>query len=432
MNPYFNDGRDWFFTHRFGLFLHWGLYALTGEHEQVQQRRNIPRAEYGELIKQFNPVNYHPDAWLDMAQRAGMNYVCLTAKHHDGFCLWDSPSCDFNVMHSPYGRDVVGMLAEACHKRNMPLCLYYSVVDWHHRNYPNAGRSHELSGPVPGDEPSMERYMNFLRRQVRELCTQYGEIHGFWWDMNSTGVVDPSINQMIRQLQPNAVINNRGFDEGDYGTPEREWDEALRNVRGFEKPVQACNAVSAESWGYREDDDCYTDRQLIGGIDKYLSRGGSYLLNVGPKPDGTIRDGDAAMLDRIGRWYHAVEPALLAEPCSHLTDNAEVLLTRDGQTIYVHLHQLPTTDRVYLPPFSQPPRSATLLNTGQAVRATIGWTPNRCNFDKFSLRLSNLPVNELSNEVPVIALQFDQPIPANWPDDAWPRHRTAPVSQFGE
>ena len=195
--------------------------------------------EYERLVGQFNPTRFDPDAWLDLAERTGMRYVCLTTKHHDGFCLWDTAQTDYNVMRTPYGRDVVGMLAEACHRRCFPLCLYYSVVDWHHPSYPNQDRSHELAGPQPGDEPDFAKYRAFLVAQVRELCTQYGEIHGFWWDMNVTGVVDPSINAMIRSLQPKAVINNRGFDEGDFGTPERDYEGATRYRRSPGAPRPA-------------------------------------------------------------------------------------------------------------------------------------------------------------------------------------------------
>lgn len=179
----FGDGRDWFFDRPYGLFVHWGLYAIPAWHEQLQWRGPVPRNDYAKLCEQFDPVRFDPDAWLDLAEEAGMEYLCFTTKHHDGFCLWDTKQTDFNVMHTPHGRDVLGRVADACHRRRMPLCLYYSVVDWHHRNYPNQGRHHELPGPLPGDEPDLERYMAFLVEQVRELCTQYGEIHGFWWDM---------------------------------------------------------------------------------------------------------------------------------------------------------------------------------------------------------------------------------------------------------
>ncbi len=191
MNDTFNDGRDWFFQKRFGLFIHWGLYAIPAWHEQLQWRGRVSRADYQKLALDFNPVRFDPDAWLDLAQAAGMEYLCVTTKHHDGFCLWDTAQTDYNVMNTPYGRDILGLLAGACHRRGVPLCLYYSVVDWHQPNYPNQDRSHELPGPAAGDEPDLDRYMAFLKAQVHELCTQYGEIHGFWWDMNVTGLRRP-------------------------------------------------------------------------------------------------------------------------------------------------------------------------------------------------------------------------------------------------
>jgi len=243
---HFGDGRDWFFEARFGMFVHWGIYAVAGWHEQHQWRGRVPRTEYVKLAGQWNPVKFDPDQWLDLAESAGMRYVCLTTKHHDGFCLWDTKLTDFNTMNTPYGRDIVGMLAEACHRRKLPLCLYYSCADWHHPNYPNEGRHHELE-PQPGDEPDLMKYLDFLKGQVRELCTNYGEIHGFWWDMNVPGHVDPSINNMIRQLQPSCVINNRGYDEGDFGTPERDYDASADETVGEGRPVEACQSVGIEA-----------------------------------------------------------------------------------------------------------------------------------------------------------------------------------------
>src|SRR5579863_5108322 len=129
--PRFGDGRDWWFQKRFGMFVHWGLYAIHGYHEQEQWRLRVPRNEYVKLQQQWNPVKFDPDAWLDLAAQAGMKYVCLTSKHHDGFCLWDTKQTAYNTMNTPYGKDVVRMLSDACHRRGVPLCLYYSVADWH-------------------------------------------------------------------------------------------------------------------------------------------------------------------------------------------------------------------------------------------------------------------------------------------------------------
>lgn len=404
----FGDGRDWFFERRFGLFVHWGLYAIPGWHEQHQWRGRVPRTEYVRLAGQWNPTNYNPDAWLDLAEAVGMRYICLTAKHHDGFCLWNTKQTAYNTMNTPYGRDIVGMLADACHRRRFPLCLYYSIADWHHPNYPNQGRHHELP-PQPGDDPNWEKYLVFLRAQVRELCTNYGEIHGFWWDMNVAGTADPSINEMIRALQPRAVINDRGFDAGDFGTPERDYDRGADDARTFDRATEACQSVGVESWGWRRDEDYHADRHLLRSINKYLARGANYLLNVGPTADGAIPSEAAAILGRIGAWYGAVRESLEdVEPASDLTANRDVLLTRRGNTLYVHLHKDPISDVVKLKPIAVAPRRAILLNTGDPVEFALDLVPSEHVERRSYLRLRKLPVNRLADTVLVVKLEFDR------------------------
>lgn len=406
--PRFGDGRDWFFEKRFGLFVHWGLYAIPGWHEQHQWRARVPRAEFVKLAWQWNPTRFNPHAWLDLLQETGMQYLCVTTKHHDGFCLWNSKQTAFNTMNTPYRRDILRQLADACHERKVPLCLYYSIADWNHPQYPNQGRHHELE-PQAGDRPDWAQYLEFLKAQVRELCTQYGEIHGFWWDMNVPQHKDPSINAMIRQLQPKAVINNRGFDEGDFGTPERDFEND--DASSFTRPTEACQAVGMESWGWRKDEDYYTDRHLIRSIDRYLARDGNYLLNVGPKPDGTIPDESAAILRRIGQWYHAVKESLEhVQPASGLTSNRTVMLTRRDQVLYVHLNQDPPGDGVKLKPLNVAPKRATLLNTGAPVEVAVNLTPADHKEQKACLRLMHLPVNALANTVLVVKLEFDRPL----------------------
>jgi alpha-L-fucosidase len=160
------------------MFVHWGLYSIPGWHEQHQWRARVPRAEYIKLAQKWNPVKFDPGKWLDLMEAAGMKYITVTTKHHDGFCLWDTRQTGFNTMNTPYKQDIIGRLSDACHSRDVPLCLYYSIADWNHPAYPNQDRHHELPKPEPGDNPDWDKYMSFLKEQVRELCTNYGKIHG--------------------------------------------------------------------------------------------------------------------------------------------------------------------------------------------------------------------------------------------------------------
>ncbi len=406
--PFPTPRQEWFSRRRLGLFLHFGLYAIEGWHEQDQMRRRIPRNEYGKLLGRFNPRQFHADRILDLAEAAGMEYVCLTTKHHDGFCLWDTRETAFNVINSPCGRDLVKELADACHRRNFPLGLYYSVADWHHPNYPNQGRHHELPGPLPGDEPDWDKYVAYLKRQVRELCSNYGEIRHFFWDINVPQFRDPSVNAMLRTLQPNLVINDRGFDDGDFGTPEREYAKAEtdRQIR-FSRPTEACNSVGTQSWGYRKDEDYYSTPFLIGSIDSILAKGGHYLLNVGPDADGAIPDQARQILLEIGAWYRKTREAFGdAEPASGLTTNRNVLLTRRGNVLYVHIATPAHADAVVLAPISQEPVSAVLLNTGRPLRTSTEPLPFHWESGKRILTFKQLPRELLTGETLVVRLDF--------------------------
>ncbi|MGI5867924.1 MAG: alpha-L-fucosidase [Kiritimatiellia bacterium] len=404
----------WFSRRRLGLFLHFGLYAIEGWHEQDQLRRHIPCDRYTNQIHQFNPTKFNADHILDLAESVGMEYVCLTTKHHDGFCLWDTRETDFNIMNSPYGKDLVGELADACHRRDFALGLYYSVADWHHPNYPNLGRHHELAAPKPGDAPDWNRYLDYLVRQVRELCTNYGEVRHFFWDMNVPGHHAPEINDLIRRLQPAIAINNRGFDDGDFGTPERDYDqsETDRQLR-FARPTEACNSVGSQSWGCRRNEAYYTPAYLTRQIDAVFAKGGHYLLNVGPDAAGAMPEQAAQILDDIGVWYRQTQEAFGdAEPASELTTNRDILLTRRGSTLYVHAAMPMKTDSLVLAPIGRPPKQATLLNTGETLRTTIDLLPTHWQDAAPILSIRDIPADLLDGHPLVIRLDFDEPLPA--------------------
>ena len=405
-SSHFGDERDWFFEKRYGMFIHWGLYSIPAWHEQHQWRGRVARNEYVKLAGQWNPKKFNPDEWLDIMETAGMKYITITTKHHDGFCLWDTKQTRFNTMNTPYKKDIIGMLADACHKRNVPLSFYYSIADWNHPNYPNQGRHHELPGPEQGDNPDWEKYMEFLKAQVRELCSNYGKIHGFWWDMNVPLYKDPSVNDMIRKMQPAAVINNRGFDDGDFGTPERDYDTAAEEGK-IERPTEACQSVGMESWGYKKDEVYYSDLHLEKSIDRYLSRGANYLLNVGPTSEGLIPEVSKEILKRIGIWYKSVEESFNnVVPASQILTSRDVQVTLRDKAMYLHFNKGLPGNGFKLKPLDILPEKAILMNNNRPVDYVVDLSPSDHAEQKKYLRLMNLPVNEMADTVLVVKLEF--------------------------
>ena len=396
------DGaKHWFHEKRFGMFVHWGIYSVGGIHEQEQMRLHIPPAQYQRYASRFDPVTFDPAQWLDLAQEAGSEYLVFTAKHHDGFCMWDTRETDYNIMNTPYGKDVLRMLADECHKRCFPLELYYSCVDWHHPAYPNLGRHHEIeTDPQHHDMPA---YMDFLKKQIRELCTNYGTIHGFWWDMNVPQWVDPSVAELIGSLQPAAVLNNRGYGPGDYSTPERDF-QAEASVP-FAKPVEACESIGQHSWGYRRDEDYFSVRKLERQIALYISRGGNFLLNAGPDGSGRFPEKAVSILRRIGKWYRQVSKALTAKPCPGLIDLPGVICTGEGRELNLILLDPPSGESMRLRGLSLMPERAVLLNSGLGLRVTNG-----TELEPPVVTLCGLPADRMNDEIQVIRLEFAEDV----------------------
>lgn len=407
----FYDKRDWFLKKRFGLFIHWGLYSIPAWHEQILWRGRMSRKDYEQLIHKFNPALFDPDQWLELAKSVGMEYICFTAKHHDGFCMFDTKYTDYNIMNTPYGKDILRMLADACQRHNMVMGVYYSIVDWHHPNYPNQGRHHEMFGPREGDEPNLKEYFRYMENQVVELCTNYGEIGQFFWDLNVCEYNNTAFNDHLRSLQPGMVINDRGPDNWDFTTPERQVPEGGE----FQTLTEAVQSVGRESWGHKIDEDYYSHKYLMRAIDQVLAMGGNYMLNVGPKADGTLDERDIRTLKRIGDWYNRVKEAFedAIPATSMITDNIvtpmrdPMLLTRRGNTIYVHLYKDAEADGIVVKPFDKLPLKATLLNNGQELEACVNMPPTLHREGREYLRIRNLPVNEITDEVLIIKLEFD-------------------------
>ena len=385
----------------FGMFVHFGLYASLGYHEQALARRALDRAEYEHLTESFAPERGTPEEWVLLAKRAGMKYLCFTAKHHDGFCLWDTETTDYSVMHTPCGRDLVGELADACRRHGVALSIYYSNPDWHHPNAYNPLSSHQWRSVSP-ESADREAYLAYVKAQITELLSNYGEIYSLFWDI-PPGFEDPSINELVRRLQPGILINDRGYDAGDFSTPERVIPAGTR----FSRMTEACQSVGSLSWGYRENEDYYSVRYLTSSIDHVMAMGGSYLLNVGPMANGHIPETAAEIVSRVGAWYAKTEGVLEGNdadpfPYKVSVDDPFDTFQKNGKT-YLHFYSGLSCRTLTLLSSPGVPREVRLQNDGRQLGVRYASLPRP--FDEETGRetgpyvsITDVPVDDLSGE----------------------------------
>ena len=391
------------FDRRVGLFIHWGIYSVNGFHEQERMRQRMPRAEYEKCAAKFTAERFDADKFVDAAESLGAEYIVFTAKHHDGFCMWDTKTTDFNVMNTPAKRDVVGEVAAACKRRGMKFGLYYSNPDWHHPNAYNPLSTHQVP-PEPDDKPDMVKYREYVKAQITELLTNYGEIICLFWDI-PTKIEDREMNAFVRRIQPNIKINDRGWgSDGDYSTPERNVPAGAK----FTRPTEACNSVGADSWGYRANEDYRTVGHLTCSIDAILSMGGNYLLNVGPKPDGTIPSEALDLLSKTGGWYKRVRESYHdVETVTNLVKDSTCFTTVRDNTVYLHYPKGLERRGLDLSPLDRLPVSATLLNTGKALDCEVVPMPQTIErLRRPCLHVRGIPTDDLSNESVVVRLVF--------------------------
>jgi len=363
------DQLEWFRDAKFGLFVHWGPISLRG-HEQPEisfSRKGprggtdvtmlpgtIPMEEYDSLYKQFNPVEYDAREWVELAKAAHMNYIVFTTKHHDGFCMFDSELTNYKITNSPIGRDLTAELAEACQEAGMRLGLYYSPADWYHPDY--ATDNHD-------------RYIDYLHGQMRELCSNYGKVDLIWFDGGPPpqGWDSEGMFRLIRQLQPEIILNDRGGLPGDYSTPE--------NYAGpfkLDRMWETCYTLSWP-WIWHPEAKILSLKDSIQLLVRCTGRGGNLLLNVGPMPSGAIDVPYAERLREIGAWLRQYEESIFGTDAGPYIMGPNSCMHKDN-TLYLHI--LDWDSPILLPPIGRKLVSSSVLTGGTVTvkETAAGWT----------------------------------------------------------
>jgi alpha-L-fucosidase len=416
----------WFVHDRFGLFIHWGLYALPARHEWIKHNEQIPDEKYQTYFNHFDPDLYDPNAWAAAAAGAGMKYFVITTKHHEGFCLWDSKLTDYKATNTPAGRDLLKPMIKAFRDRDMKVGLYHSLIDWHHPQFvidPHLGplrNSPDMDKLNKGRDQA--KYAKYLHGQVRELLTRYGDIDILWFDFSypkpdgkGKGRADwqsDKLYKLVRELQPKIVLNDR-LDMGDKGwdikTPEqfqpREW------VKFNGQPVvwEACQTFSG-SWGYHRDEQSWKslDQLLLMLIDT-VSKGGNLLLNVGPTGRGEF---DARALDRLnglGEWMRRHSRSIYGctqAPAEFKTpQDCRLTYNPDTHRMYIHVLAWPFVE-IYLEGFKGKIEYAQLLNDASEVKVEgrPAWQEEHSGDAPRDFETIRLPVQKPNVAVPVIEL----------------------------
>jgi alpha-L-fucosidase len=374
----------WWHEARFGMFVHWGLYSAVGRHEWVMENEAIPVAEYEELAKRFTPQPNAARAWAKLARQAGQKYMVMTTKHHEGFCLFDTKLTNYCAPKQACGRDLVKEYVDAARAEGLRVGFYYSLMDWHH---PDCARCAE-------DESARRRFVDYIHGQVRELCTNYGKLDILWYDVNwplkPEGWEAAQMNAMVRKLQPGIVINNRTGLAEDFATPEQR-------IEAADHAWEACMTMNG-SWGYqRADDDWKSPKTVLRNLITCARDGGNYLLNIGPRPDGSIPEESVRILTAVGRWMEKNGDTIYtAEPCQ-VKRSSYALFTRKGNTLYMHVYFWPG-DYVAISGLKAQVKSARLHASGKTVKF---------DQDRFRTRFTGLPSSAPDDPVTTIAIECD-------------------------
>ena len=387
------QSREWFSNAKFGLFIHWGPFSIPGSGEWVMNDRNITVANYTRLMNFFNPIDFDAVEWVSMAKNAGMKYITLITRHHDGFSMWDTKYSDFNIMNSPYKRDIVRMMADECHKQGIKLFLYYSLLDWRRDDYSYwTGRTGQGTGrSLHGDWNS---YIEFMKNQLTELLTNYGEIAGIWfdghWDQTEPeGAADRSsridwhyneIYLLIHQLQPQCMIGNNHhlspLPGEDFQMFERDLPGENQSGLSYQKasdilPLETCETIN-DSWGFNLTDTTYkSNEQLIHYLVKASGLGANLLLNIGPMPNGDIQPEFKERLAYLGKWLQENGESIYNTKGGYIRPQEWGAITQKEGKMFVHLFKSESSTLILENfPFKKITK-AYLLDDGSPVSATL-------------------------------------------------------------
>lgn len=386
--------RDSFRAEKYGLFIHWGPFSIPGDGEWVMNNRNITVKNYTRLEKFFNPIDFDAHAWVSLAKQGGMKYITLITRHHDGFSMWDTKYSDFNIMHTPYKKDIVKMMADECHKQGIKLFLYYSLLDWRRDDYQYwTGRTGKGTGRTTRGD--WNNYIQFMKNQLTELLTNYGEIGGIWfdgyWDQmepESKTRKETDVNadwhireiyDLIHKLQPQCLIGNNHHMTPIAGEDFQMFEQDLpgENTNGlsFQKisdlPLETC-ATMNNSWGFNLTDTTYkTPAQIVNLLVRSAGNGGNLLLNIGPMPNGEIQPEFVDRINWMGEWLKTYGSSIYHTAGGYIRPQKWGAITQKGSNVYIHPLK-PENGTVTL---SQVPYKkilkAYLLKTGQPVKAVL-------------------------------------------------------------
>jgi alpha-L-fucosidase len=372
--------REWFQQAKFGLFIHWGVYSVLGDGEWVMNNQQIPIKTYEKLPAFFNPTDFDAKAWVKMAKDAGMKYITITSKHHDGFAMWDSKVSDFTIAKkSPYGKDVLKMLADECHREGIKLFFYHSQLDWHHPDYfPRGFTGGEYTGRE--EKGDMNKYLDYMDAQLTELLTNYGEIAGIWfdgmWDKKDAEWRLGKTYTLIHQLQPGALVGSNHHRPPYEGEDFQMFEKDLpgHNTTGFAPeqqigtlPRETCETIN-NSWGFNLKDDRHkSKKELIQYLVKAAGYDANFLLNVGPMPNGKIQPEHQELLKQMGEWLEINGETIYGTRGGPLTARDWGVTTQRGTKVYLHILKW-FDDSLIIPSWGKKIRSAKIFSDKTPVK----------------------------------------------------------------